>query len=259
MNNMNRRYRKTVIAGNWKMNMTATETKKFAEDLKKIMPRAKWCDTLICVPACNISTAMKAFKDLRISVGAENVYFEEKGAYTGEVSADMLKDLGVKYVIIGHSERRTYFGETDVTVNKRVKAALANGLTVILCVGEYLEQREQGVTGEVVAMQTKIDLQGVSAEELKRVIIAYEPVWAIGTGKTATAEQANEVCALIRATVAGLYSQADADALTIQYGGSMNAKNAEELLDQPDVDGGLIGGASLKPADFAAIVKAASR
>ena len=153
----------------------------------------------------------------------------------------------------------TYFGETDVTVNKRVKAALASGLTVILCVGEYLEQREQGVTGEVVAMQTKIDLQGVSAEELKRVIIAYEPVWAIGTGKTATAAQANEVCALIRATVAGLYSQADADALTIQYGGSMNAKNAEELLDQPDVDGGLIGGASLKPADFAAIVKAASR
>ena len=171
----------------------------------------------------------------------------------------MLAAMEVPYVIIGHSERRTYFGETDVTVNKRVKAALANGLTVILCVGEYLEQREQGVTGEVVAMQTKIDLQGVSAEELKRVIIAYEPVWAIGTGKTATAEQANEVCALIRATVAGLYSQADADALTIQYGGSMNAKNAEELLDQPDVDGGLIGGASLKPADFAAIVKAASR
>ena len=171
----------------------------------------------------------------------------------------MLAAMNVPYVIIGHSERRTYFGETDVTVNKRVQAALKNGLTVILCVGEYLEQREQGITGEVVAMQTKIDLQGVTAEELKRVIIAYEPVWAIGTGKTATAEQANEVCALIRATIAQLYSQADADAITIQYGGSMNAKNAEELLDQPDVDGGLIGGASLKPEDFAAIVKAASR
>ena len=194
-----------------------------------------------------------------MKIGAENCHWEASGAYTGEISAPMLAAMEVPYVIIGHSERRTYFGETDVTVNKRVKAALANGLTVILCVGEYLEQREQGVTGEVVAMQTKIDLQGVSAEELKRVIIAYEPVWAIGTGKTATAEQANEVCALIRATVAGLYSQADADALTIQYGGSMNAKNAEELLDQPDVDGGLIGGASLKPADFAAIVKAASR
>ena len=194
-----------------------------------------------------------------MKIGAENCHWEPSGAYTGEISAPMLAAMNVPYVIIGHSERRTYFGETDVTVNKRVKAALASGLTVILCVGEYLEQREQGVTGEVVAMQTKIDLQGVSAEELKRVIIAYEPVWAIGTGKTATAAQANEVCALIRATVAGLYSQADADALTIQYGGSMNAKNAEELLDQPDVDGGLIGGASLKPADFAAIVKAASR
>ena len=171
----------------------------------------------------------------------------------------MLAAMEVPYVIIGHSERRTYFGETDVTVNKRVRAALDNGLTVILCVGEYLEQREQGVTDEVVAMQTKIALMGVSADELKRIIIAYEPVWAIGTGKTATAAQANEVCAMIRSTVAGLYSKEAADALTIQYGGSMNAKNAEELLDQPDVDGGLIGGASLKPADFAEIVKAASR
>ena len=207
----------------------------------------------------DLSVALETTAGSNVKIGAENCHWEASGAYTGEISAPMLAAMEVPYVIIGHSERRTYFGETDVTVNKRVKAALANGLTVILCVGEYLEQREQGVTGEVVAMQTKIDLQGVSAEELKRVIIAYEPVWAIGTGKTATAEQANEVCALIRATVAGLYSQADADALTIQYGGSMNAKNAEELLDQPDVDGGLIGGASLKPADFAAIVKAASR
>ena len=217
------------------------------------------CDVVACVPFVDLSVALETTAGSNVKIGAENCHWEASGAYTGEISAPMLAAMEVPYVIIGHSERRTYFGETDVTVNKRVKAALANGLTVILCVGEYLEQREQGVTGEVVAMQTKIDLQGVSAEELKRVIIAYEPVWAIGTGKTATAEQANEVCALIRATVAGLYSQADADALTIQYGGSMNAKNAEELLDQPDVDGGLIGGASLKPADFAAIVKAASR
>ena len=233
---MNRRYRKTVIAGNWKMNMTATETKKFAEELKKIMPRAKWCDTLICVPACNIQTAAKAFKDLRISVGAENVYFEEKGAYTGEISADMLKDLGVKYVIIGHSERRQYFGETDTTVNKRTKAALAAGLKVILCVGEMLADRENGITGELVALQTKIALKDVSAEELKNVIIAYEPVWAIGTGKTATAEQANEVCAVIRATIKALYGCEAAEGITIQY-----------------------GGASLKAPDFAVIVDAATK
>ena len=162
---MNRRYRKTVIAGNWKMNMTATETKKFAEDLKKIMPRAKWCDTLICVPACNISTAMKAFKDLRISVGAENVYFEEKGAYTGEVSADMLKDLGVKYVIVGHSERRQYFCETDQTVNKKVHAVLNAGMNPIICVGESLEQRETGITNEWIALQVKSALNGVPCRE----------------------------------------------------------------------------------------------
>ena len=256
---MNRRYRKTVIAGNWKMNMTASETKKFAEDIRKIMPRAKWCETLLCVPACNISTAAKAFKDLRISVGAENVYFEEKGAYTGEVSAEMLKDLAVKYVIIGHSERRQYFGETDQTVNQRVRAALDAGLHVILCVGELEAQREYGITEEIVGMQTKVALHGVSADELKRIIIAYEPVWAIGTGKTATAEQANEVCCYIRSVVAKLYGNAAADGLTIQYGGSMNAKNAAELLAQPDVDGGLIGGASLKAVDFAEIVKAASK
>ena len=256
---MNRRYRKTVIAGNWKMNMTATETKKFAEELKKIMPRAKWCETLICVPACNIAAATKAFKDLRISVGAENVYFEEKGAYTGEISADMLKDLGVKYVIIGHSERRQYFGETDVTVNKRVKAALSEGLKVILCVGETLEQREQGITAELVAMQTKIALLGVSAEEAKNVIIAYEPVWAIGTGKTATSDQAEEVCAIIRGVVAEIYNEAAAEGMTIQYGGSMNAGNADELLSKVNVDGGLIGGASLRAEDFSIIVKAANK
>ena len=202
---------------------------------------------------------MDATKGTNIEVGAENCHWEKSGAFTGEISADMLTSMGVKYVIIGHSERRTYFGDTDVTVQKRVRAALDAGLTVILCVGEYLEQREQGITAELVAMQTKIALGGVSKEELSRVIIAYEPVWAIGTGKTATAQQANEVCAEIRKVLAGLYGQEAADGVTIQYGGSMNAKNAEELLDQPDVDGGLIGGASLKAQDFSVIVKAASR
>ena len=256
---MNRRYRKTVIAGNWKMNMTATETKKFAEDLKKIMPRAKWCDTLICVPACNISTAMKAFKDLRISVGAENVYFEEKGAYTGEVSADMLKDLGVKYVIVGHSERRQYFCETDQTVNKKVHAVLNAGMNPIICVGESLEQREEGVTEELVRMQTKIALRDVTAEQMANVVIAYEPIWAIGTGKTATADQAEEVCGQIRKVIGEVYGEAVAEATTVQYGGSMNAKNCEELLSKKDVDGGLIGGASLKAPDFAVIVNAATK
>ena len=256
---MNRRYRKTIIAGNWKMNKTASETKKFAEELKALLPKAKWCDIVVCVPSVDIAAAIKGFKDARVSVGAQNVFYEKNGAYTGEVSADMLKDLGVKYVIIGHSERRQYFAETDETVNKRTKAALAAGLTVIVCVGESLAQREQGVTEELVRMQTKIALGGVSAEEMARVIIAYEPVWAIGTGRTATADQAQEVCAAIRKVVGELYGEAVAEATTIQYGGSMNAANADELLSKPDVDGGLIGGASLKPADFAAIVAAAGK
>lgn len=255
---MNKALRKAVIAGNWKMNKTPCEAKELLEAIKPLVQDAK-CDVVACVPFVDLQAALEAAEGSNIGIGAENCHWEASGAYTGEISAPMLKAMNVPYVIIGHSERRTYFGETDATVNKRVRAALDNGLTVILCVGEYLEQREQGITGEVVALQTKIALQGVTEDELKRVIIAYEPVWAIGTGKTATAEQANEVCALIRATVAGLYSWAAANALTIQYGGSMNAKNAAELLDQPDVDGGLIGGASLKPADFAEIVKAASR
>ena len=256
---MNRRYRKTIIAGNWKMNKTPSETKAFAEQFKAILPKTKWCDIVVCVPTVDLSAAVRAFKDSRIAVGAENVYFEKSGAYTGEISADMLADLGVRYVIVGHSERRTYFGETDATVQKRVRAALDAGLTVILCVGETLEQREQGITFEIVGMQTKVALGGVSKEELARVIIAYEPVWAIGTGRTATSEQANEVNHYIRTVVADLYDQAAADAFVVQYGGSMNAKNAAELLAQPDVDGGLIGGASLKAADFAQIVEAASK
>ena len=256
---MNRRYRKTVIAGNWKMNMTASETKKFAEELKAIMPKAKWCDVVVCVPSVNISTAIRAFKDLRVSVGAENVFYEKSGAYTGEVSAEMLKDLGVKYVIIGHSERRQYFGETDFTVNKKALAALEAGLHPIICVGETLEQRELGITMELIALQVKSALAGVPAEKLRKCVIAYEPVWAIGTGKTATAEQAQEVCAAIRKVVGELYGEDAAKGLTVQYGGSMNPKNAEELLSKPDVDGGLIGGASLKADQFAVIVDAATK
>ena len=182
---MNRRYRKTIIAGNWKMNMTASDTKKFADDIKAIMPRAKWCDVVVCVPFVNIPAALKAFKDLRISVGAQNMFYEKSGAYTGEVSADMLKDLGVKYVIIGHSERRQYFGETDFTVNKKVLAALEAGLHPIICVGESLEQRELGITMELIALQVKSALAGVPAEKVRKCVIAYEPIWAIGTGKTA--------------------------------------------------------------------------
>ncbi len=247
---------KYVIAGNWKMNKTPAEATELINAIKPLVADAK-CDVVVGVPFVDLPAALEAVRGSNIGVAAQNCHWEKSGAYTGEISAEMLKAMGVGYVILGHSERRTYFGDTDVTVQKRMRAALDAGLTVILCVGEYLEQREQGVTGEVVAMQTKIALGGVSEEELSRVIVAYEPVWAIGTGRTATAAQANEVCALIRNVAFDLYSESAAAALTIQYGGSMNAANAEELLAQPDVDGGLIGGASLKPADFAAIVAAA--
>ena len=256
---MNRRYRKTIIAGNWKMNMTASDTRKFADDLEKIMPRVKWCEVALCVPACNISTAVKAFKDLRISVGAENLYFEPAGAYTGEISASMLSDLGVKYVIVGHSERRQYFCETDQTVNKKVKAVLDAGMNPIICVGESLEQRDTGITDEWIALQVKSALNGISADRVRHCIIAYEPIWAIGTGKTATSEQAAEVCGNIRATIRTLYGARVARSITIQYGGSMNPKNAAELLAQPDIDGGLIGGASLKPEQFLEIINAANQ
>ena len=256
---MNRRYRKTIIAGNWKMNKTASETKQFADELKTILPRAKWCDVLVCVPSVNIPAALRAFKDMRVTVGAENVFYEKNGAYTGEVSADMLKDLGVKYVIIGHSERRQYFGETDITVNKKVHAALEAGLHPIVCVGESLEQRELGVTMDLISLQVKSALAGVSAEKLRKCVIAYEPVWAIGTGRTATPEQAGEVCTFIRATIRHMYGARIARSITIQYGGSMNPVNAAELLAQPDIDGGLIGGAALKPDQFVAIINAANQ
>jgi len=256
--NMNKNLRKAVIAGNWKMNKTPAEAKELIAAIAPLVKDAG-CDVVACTPYVDLCTAQEAAKGTNIQIGAENCHWEKSGAFTGEIAADMLASMGVNIVIIGHSERRQYFGETDVTVQKRVRAALDAGLTVILCVGETLEQREQGITSELVAMQTKIALGGVSAEELKRVIIAYEPVWAIGTGKTATAEQAGEVCHTIREVICELYGKASADGITIQYGGSMNAGNAKELLAQPDVDGGLIGGASLKPNDFAAIVEAATK
>ncbi|MCI8386058.1 MAG: triose-phosphate isomerase [Acutalibacter sp.] len=255
---MNKALRKAVIAGNWKMNKTPAEAKELIAAIAPLVKDAG-CDVVACTPFVDLSAAQEAAAGTNIQIGAENCHWAKSGAFTGEISAEMLASMGVKIVIIGHSERRQYFGETDVTVHDRVRAALDAGLTVILCVGETLEQREQGITSELVALQTKIALGGVSEEELKRIIIAYEPVWAIGTGKTATAEQANEVCKLIRETIKALYNCAAGDGITIQYGGSMNAANAAELLAQPDVDGGLIGGASLKPADFAAIVDAATK
>lgn len=254
---MNKTLRRPVIAGNWKMNKTPAETTTLINELKPMVANAD-CDVVLCVPYVDLTAALEAAKDSNIKVGAQNVHWAESGAFTGEISAPMLKEIGVEYVIIGHSERRTYFGDTDVTVQKRVRAALDAGLKVILCVGEYLEQREQGITAEVVSLQTKIALGGVSEEELKNVIIAYEPVWAIGTGRTATAEQANEVNLTIRNVIEALYSKKAADAFVVQYGGSMNAGNAAELLAMEDVDGGLIGGASLKAADFTKIVEAAS-
>ncbi len=241
------------------MNMTPSEAKALIEEMKPLVGKVKWCDVLLCVPYVDIPAAVKAAKGSKIAIGAQNMHFEPKGAFTGEISADMLKELGVKYVIIGHSERRQYNNETDETCNKKVLVALENGLRPILCVGESLEQREQGVTMEIIRRQVKIALQGVKDEDIKKVIIAYEPIWAIGTGKTATSEQANEVCAAIRDCLRELYGARAARAVTIQYGGSMNAKNAAELLAQTDVDGGLIGGASLKSADFATIVNAANQ
>ncbi len=241
------------------MNKTATEGKALLDELKQTIARVKWCEVVVCVPFVDIPMAIRALKDTRIAVGAQNLHQEQSGAYTGEVSASMLKDLGVKYVIIGHSERRQYFGETDSTVNKKIHVALEAGLHPIVCVGETLEQRESGITAELITMQVKAALAGVPAEKIRSIVIAYEPIWAIGTCKTATAEQANEVCELIRATIRKIYGARAARAVTIQYGGSMNAKNAQELLAQPDVDGGLIGGASLKAPDFTTIVEAANQ
>ena len=250
--------RKKIIAGNWKMNMTPSEAVALVETLKPLVATED-ADVVFCVPAIDIVPVVEAVKGSNIQVGAENMYFEEKGAYTGEISPNMLVDAGVKYVILGHSERRGYFGETDADINKKMKKAFEHGLTPIMCCGESLEQREQGVTMDFIRQQVKIGFQGLTADQAKEAVIAYEPIWAIGTGKTATAEQANEVCSAIRDCLREKYGARAARGITIQYGGSMNAKNASELLAQPDVDGGLIGGASLKSADFATIVEAANQ
>ena len=254
---MNPAKRRTVIAGNWKMNVTPAEATAFINEIKPMVAGKDNCDVIFCAPYITIPAAMEAAKGSNIVIGAENVHFAEKGAYTGEISAEMLKSIGVDTVIIGHSERRQYFGETDETVNLRTKAALAAGLRVILCMGEVKEQRLAGITNEVCAMQIKLDLAGIPAEDMKNIIIAYEPVWAIGTGLTATPEQAEEACGVIREVLVELYGSEVAEATTIQYGGSMNDANAQELLAKPNVDGGLIGGASLVAKKFTAIVDAA--
>ena len=254
---MKKELRKAVIAGNWKMNNTPAQTTALINEMKPLVAGAD-CEVVLCVPFVDIAAAVEAAKGSNIKIGAENVHFKASGAYTGEISADMLVAAGVEYVVIGHSERRQYFGETDQTVNLRSLAALNAGLKAIICVGETLEQRELGYTETLLKYQTKMALTNVTKEQLKNVIIAYEPVWAIGTGVTATADQADEGNGFVRAAIAEAYGADVAETVTVQYGGSMNAKNAEELVSKVNVDGGLIGGASLKAADFSVIVKAAS-
>ena len=244
--------RKKIMAGNWKMNMTPSEAVELVNTLKSLVVTEE-ADVVFCVPAIDIIPVVEAAKGSNIQVGAENMYFEEKGAYTGEISPNMLTDAGVKYVVLGHSERREYFAETNETVNKKMLKAFEHGLTPIMCCGETLEQREQGVTMDFIRQQVKVGFQNVTADQAKTAVIAYEPIWAIGTGKTATTEQAEEVCAGIRACIAEVYDEATAEAIRIQYGGSVNAGNAAELFAQADIDGGLVGGASLK-ADFGKIV-----
>ena len=256
---MNRKYRKTVIAGNWKMNKTPSETKEFMTAFKGMLPKGRWCDVALCVPAICIPAAVRAMRETRVGIGAENMNANASGAYTGELSASMLTDAGCKYVIIGHSERREMYGETDADVNAKVLAALNAGLTPFMCCGETLQQREAGITAEHIAMQIKLGLAGVPEDKIRKVVIAYEPIWAIGTGRTATPEQAEEVCEHIRSVVRKLYSSKNARAISILYGGSMNEKNAFELLAQPDIDGCLIGGASLVPENFVKIIEAANQ
>ncbi len=244
--------RKKIIAGNWKMNKTPSETVTLINELKPLVTTED-ADVIFCVPAISLTTAIEAAKDTNIQIGAENMHFEENGAFTGEIAPNMLTDIGVKYVIIGHSERREYFAETDVTVNKKVLKAFEHGITPIVCCGESLTQREQGVTIDFIRQQIKIAFLSVTAEQAKTSVIAYEPIWAIGTGKVATTEQAQEVCKAIRECIAEIYDVATAAAIRIQYGGSVTAASAAELFSQPDIDGGLVGGASLKP-DFGKIV-----
>ena len=246
--------RRRIIAGNWKMNKTPSEAKALCEELKDLVKNDA-VDVVYCVPAIDITTVAEAVKGTNVHGGAENFYIEDKGAFTGEISAPMLKDAGVEYIIIGHSERRDIFGENDILINAKVKKAFASGLKPILCCGESLAVRKAGTYADWVKRQLVWDLSGVTADQVKDLVIAYEPIWAIGTGETATADQAQEVCGLIRGLIADMYDAATAEAVRIQYGGSMNAANAAELLSKPDIDGGLIGGASLKP-DFGKIVNA---
>ena len=244
--------RKPIIAGNWKMNKTPSEARQLVQELAPLVADAQ-CDVVVCTPAVDFAAVSEAIRGTNIKLGAQNVHWKESGAYTGELSAAMLKEAGCEYVVIGHSERRQYFGETDETVNLRTRAAVAAGLTPIICVGEKREQREAGYTDTLVAYQTLTALTGLTAEQVAKVIIAYEPVWAIGTGLTATDEQANETIGVIREAVRSAYGDA-ADEVRIQYGGSMNPKNAHGLMLQPQIDGGLIGGASLKAEDFSKVV-----
>ncbi|HHX12175.1 MAG TPA: triose-phosphate isomerase [Clostridiales bacterium] len=244
--------RRKIIAGNWKMNKTPSETVALLNELKPLVA-TKDADVVFCVPAISLIPAVQAVKGTDIAIGAENMYYEENGAYTGEIAPNMLTDIGVKYVIIGHSERREYFAETDENVNKKVLKAFEHGITPIVCCGESLTQREQGVTIDFIRQQIKIAFLSVTSEQAKKAVIAYEPIWAIGTGKVATTQQAQEVCKAIRQCIAELYDQATADAIRIQYGGSVSASSAAELFSQPDIDGGLVGGASLK-LDFGKIV-----
>ncbi len=245
--------RKPIIAGNWKMNMMPADAEALVSALIPLVKDAK-CDVVVCPPYVDLSVVSRLVKGTNIHLGAQNIHWAAKGAFTGEVSADMLKAFGVEYAIIGHSERRQYFGETDEGVNARAKAALAAGITPIICVGETLEQRESGVTAAFVSGQAKAALAGMSEEDVKSLVIAYEPIWAIGTGKTATADDANATIGVIRRAVAEAFGQAVADEVRIQYGGSMNPKNASELMAMPEIDGGLIGGASLKAEDFSKVV-----
>ena len=255
---MDRNHRRPIVAGNWKMNLTRPETRRLIEEMKPLVRDAA-CDVALCVPFTDLADAVDTAAGSNIAVGAQNCHWAASGAFTGEISADMLFELGCTLCIVGHSERRQYFGETDATVNSRLKAVLSAHLACIVCVGETLAEREGGQTFDVIRRQINGALDGISPRQMKEIVIAYEPVWAIGTGKTATAAEAGEVCAFIRGLLTALYGEEIALAARIQYGGSMNAKNAAELLSQPDIDGGLIGGASLKAPDFAAIVAAASK
>ena len=244
--------RRKIVAGNWKMNMTPSEAVKLVGELKDLV-KSDDVDVVYCVPAIDIVPVVEAVKGTNVEVGAENMYIEEKGAYTGEIAPGMLVDAGIKYVIIGHSERRDYFKEDDAFLNKKVAKAFEHGLTPILCCGESLEQREMGVTMDWIRLQIKSDLVGITADQVKKLVIAYEPIWAIGTGRTATTEQAQEVCHAIREVLTEMYGKETAEQMRIQYGGSVNAKNAAELFAMADIDGGLVGGASLKE-EFVSIV-----